>query len=222
LQAKTLPVSAALAIELTFRSAREDISILIELIHLSSKIRQFFVYNHILGFAIYGYYHIFVSQLYGYTQMNQDNRTLLLEQLDRKLENLSQVRNMEIPSEGWIKTIRTALNMSLTQLARRMKKTPATVKEMETREKDEGITLKKLSEAANALECRVFYIFIPKENTFDEIIEQRALKLAKEIIVRSSHTMELENQGNSSDRNRKALFRRKEKIKSEMPRYLWD
>jgi predicted DNA-binding mobile mystery protein A len=154
--------------------------------------------------------------------MDKDNRRLLLEQLDRKLENLAQARNMEIPTEGWIKTIRTALNMSLVQLARRMKKTPATVKEMEIREKEGGITLKKLSEVANALECRVFYIFIPKENTFDDIVEQRALKLAIEIIARSSHTMELENQGNSIARNNKALLQRKDKIKFEMPGYLWD
>ncbi|MBK7867598.1 MAG: mobile mystery protein A [Ignavibacteriales bacterium] len=154
--------------------------------------------------------------------MNNDNRRLLLEQLDRKLESFTPVRNLEVPSEGWIKTVRTALNMSLAQLARRMKKTPATVKEMETREKDGGITLNKLAEAADALECRVFYTFIPKERTFDDIIEQRALKLAKEIIIRTSQTMELENQANNSERNRNALLQRKERIKYEMPRSLWD
>lgn len=61
--------------------------------------------------------------------MNNDNRRLLLEQLDRKLESCSSIRNLEVPSEGWIKTVRSALNMSLVQLARRMKKTPATVKQ---------------------------------------------------------------------------------------------
>ena len=40
--------------------------------------------------------------------------------------------------------------------------------------------------------------------------------------MRTSHTMKLEDQENSEERIKKAIKDRAEKIKNELPKYLWD
>ena len=154
--------------------------------------------------------------------MEKSHRKLLIEQLDKKFKKLAVFQNGETPPKGWIFTIRTALNMSLVQLARRLNKTPSTIKEIEQREEDKGITLKKLMEVAEALDCRFVYGFIPKNGSLENVIEQRAQRVAKDIVTRTSKSMQLENQGNSEERLRNAIKDRAEKIKKEMPKYLWD
>lgn len=152
---------------------------------------------------------------------NQD-RVLLIEQLDRKIGKLAVLKEIEPPGKGWINTIRTSLNMTLAQLGMRLNITSVSVKEIELREENRGITLKKLYEVAESLNCRFVYGFIPNEGSFEKMIEKRALEIAKEIVYRSSHTMMLEDQENSEERIKKAIKSRSEQIRNELPKYLWD
>jgi predicted DNA-binding mobile mystery protein A len=154
--------------------------------------------------------------------MKDLNKKLMIEQLDRKFEKLAVLKDLEISPKGWINAIRTGLNMSLVQLAKRMKKTSVSIKEIEQREEDKGITLKKLSEVAEALDCHFVYAIVPKDGTLEKSIEKRAFEVAKEIVMRTSHTMKLEDQENSDERIKKAIKDRAEKIKNEFPKYLWD
>ena len=153
---------------------------------------------------------------------NIRNKRLLIEQLDRKFSELSSLKEIEIPPNGWIKAIRTAMNMSLVQLAKRLKKTPVSVREIEEREQNKNITLKKLIEVANALDLQFIYAFIPRDFSLEKMIEKRAQHVAREIVMRTSQTMKLENQENTEDRIRKAIEDRVEHIKQEIPKYLWD
>lgn len=150
------------------------------------------------------------------------SKKLIVEQLDRKFEKIAVLKDFNVPGKGWIKSIRTGLNMPLKQLAKRLKITSTSVKEIEQREEERGITLKKLIAAAEALECHFVYGFIPKEGSLKKTIEKRALKVAEEIVMRTSHSMKLEDQENSERRIKKAIKDRAEKIKNEMPKYLWD
>lgn len=154
--------------------------------------------------------------------MRDLNKKLMIEQLDRKFEKLAVLKDLEISPKAWINAIRTGLNMSLVQLAKRLKKTSVSVKEIEQREEDKGITLKKLTEVAEALNCHFVYAFIPKDGSLEKLIEKRAYKLAEEIVMRTSHSMKLEDQENSEERIRRAIEDRAGKIKAEMPKYLWD
>jgi len=154
--------------------------------------------------------------------MRDLNKKLMIEQLDRKFEKLAVLKDLEISPKGWINAIRTGLNMSLVQLAKRLKKTSVSVKEIEQREEDKGITLKKLTEVAEALDMNFVYAFIPKDGSLEKLIEKRAYKLAEEIVMRTSHSMKLEDQENSEERIRRAIEDRAGKIKAEMPKYLWD
>lgn len=154
--------------------------------------------------------------------MKSQNKQLILEQLDKKLQKYSVINIVDIPPRGWVYSIRSALGMSLKQLATRLGKSVPTVKEIEEREKNKNITLNKLIEVANVLDMQFVYVFIPREGSLEKVIEERALKLAEKIVMRTSHSMELEDQKNRDERLEKAIKDRAEKIKQEMPRYLWD
>ena len=154
--------------------------------------------------------------------MKNDKRKLMIEQLDKKLSKFALIEKNGIPAGGWIKAIRTALNISLVQFAKILKKSSPTVKELEEREAEKNITLRKLAEVGDALNLRLVYGFVPKEGSLEKIIEKRAYEVAKEIVMRTSHTMKLEDQENTEERLQKAIKDRAEKIKQEMPKYLWD
>ena len=150
------------------------------------------------------------------------NRRLALEQLDKKLQKLAVIADSDLPPNGWIYSIRTTLNMSLAQLGKRLKKTAQSVKEIEERERDKSLTLKRLIEFAEALNLRFVYGFVPKDSSIENLIEKRATEVAREIVMRTSHTMSLEDQQNSDARLQNAIKDRAEKIKQEMPKFLWD
>jgi predicted DNA-binding mobile mystery protein A len=150
------------------------------------------------------------------------NKKLLIEQLDKKLEIFSVLKKADMPPRGWINTIRTAMNMSLVQLAKRLKKTSVSVKEIEEREQNKTITLNKLMEVAEKLDLQFVYALLPKESSIERIIEKRALQVAREIVMRTSHSMKLEDQENNEERLQRAIKDRAEQIKQEMPKYLWD
>ena len=154
--------------------------------------------------------------------MDKFNKKLMVEQLDRKLAKLQVLKQVEVPSKGWINAIRTTLNMSLVQLAKRVNKTSVSVKEIEEREEKRTITLKKMIEVGKALDLQFVYGFVPKESSIEKMIEKRAQQVAREIVMRTSHTMKLEEQENREERLQKAIKDRADILKQEMPKHLWD
>jgi predicted DNA-binding mobile mystery protein A len=154
--------------------------------------------------------------------MKKLNRKLLVEQLDRKFMKLHVLKDIDVPSKGWINAVRTTLNMSLVQLARRLKKTSVSVKEIEEREQSKTITLNKLIEVGEALDLQFVYGFLPKESSIEKMIDKRAQHVAREIVMRTSQTMKLEEQENSKERLQQAIKDRADLLKQEMPKHLWD
>ncbi len=147
---------------------------------------------------------------------------LLIEQLDRKFENLSNIEGLIIPTEGWVYSVRTALRMTLRQLGAKMGITAQSVKEIEMREKVGTVSLNTLKEVGNALDMRLIYAFIPRDKTLEMMIEKKAYEIAEKIVMRTSTTMVLEDQKNTGDRLKKAILDRARELKSEMPKCLWD
>jgi predicted DNA-binding mobile mystery protein A len=154
--------------------------------------------------------------------MKNLNKALALEQLDKKTKKIASLDETLIPSSGWVNLIRTTLNMSLKQLGKKLDITSQSVKEIEAREADKKITLEKLNAVAEALNLRFVYGFIPKDGSFEQMIEKKALVIAKQIVLKTSHTMALEDQQNNTARIKKAIKDRAQQIKNEMPKYLWD
>lgn len=147
---------------------------------------------------------------------------LLSEQLDAKLVFFQQAKDVPIPSEGWIHAIRTAFQMSLRQLGIRMGITLQGAKIMEAREWAGAITIKTLREVAKALNMKLVYGFVPIEGSVQDMIDDRALALARQIVLRTWASMKLEDQENASERLQKAIKERAEELKRELPKLLWD
>jgi predicted DNA-binding mobile mystery protein A len=154
--------------------------------------------------------------------MITSKQKLLLEQTDRKLQVFRGLEKISIPPLGWIHTIRTALKMSLRQLGNKLDMSAQSVKEIEAREANGSITIKSLTETAKALDMKLVYGFVSRHQSLEKMIEQRAYEMAKEIVMRTHKTMQLENQQNSNARIQKAIENRAGEIKNNMPKYLWD
>ena len=138
------------------------------------------------------------------------------------MQAFAALQKIVMPPTGWIKAIRLALGMSLEQLGKKMSITKQSTSGLEEREKGGLITLKSLREVADALEMHLVYGFVPKDGSLDALIERKAKELAKEIVLRTSNTMKLEDQENSSERIERAIEERATEIKNEMPGALWD
>lgn len=147
---------------------------------------------------------------------------LILSQLDSKIKKINTLSGTDIPSTGWIKAIRMALGMSQEQLGKKLNITRQSVQELEMREKDGSISLKTLKEVARAMDIQVVYGFIPVDGSLEALIEKKANELATRIVMRTSHSMKLEDQQNTNKRLKKAIKERTETIKNEMPKILWD
>jgi predicted DNA-binding mobile mystery protein A len=148
--------------------------------------------------------------------------SLQLQQLNSKMLSFASLRQVAIPPTGWIKAIRTAIGMSMQQLGNKLNVSKQGILDIEKREKDGSITIKSLKEIARVMDMQLVYGFIPNDGSLDALIEKRATELATKIVLRTSNTMKLEDQGNSNKRIQKAIEERATSIKNEMPKILWD
>jgi len=138
------------------------------------------------------------------------------------MSSFAALKQVAIPPTGWIKAIRTAIGMSMQQLGNKLTVSKQAILDIEKREKDGSITIKSLKEIARVLDMELVYGFVPKDGSLDALIDRKAKELATQIVLRTSTTMKLEDQGNSNKRIQKAIEERAASIKNEMPKILWD
>jgi predicted DNA-binding mobile mystery protein A len=150
------------------------------------------------------------------------NNTLQFQQLNEKLDKFTALSNLVVPPIGWIKAIRNGIGMSMEQLGKKLSITKQAVMDIEKREKEGAVTLKAMQELAKAMDMQFVYGFIPNAGSLDQMIEKRALEIAKTIVQRSSSTMKLEDQENSKERIEKAIKERAAEIINKTPKILWD
>lgn len=152
----------------------------------------------------------------------RNQKLLLLHQIDRKLAPFKAIDHATVPPKGWIHHIRTALNMTLEQLGNRMKMSKQGIKKIEEREHTGSISIKSLKEVGRALDMHLVYGYIPNHGTLENLVNSRAEKLARKIVMRTNQTMQLENQGNSNAYIEQAIEEMAIEIKREMRKSLWD
>ena len=124
-----------------------------------------------------------------------DNKKLLRRSYQKKF-NAFKKAIIEIPPQGWLKTIREFLGMTTTQLAKKINVTQPRVINLEKNEKNTKIST--MERIADALNCDFVYAFIPREN-IDNIIYNQAKKKALKILSKVQTNMSLENQQTDSD-----------------------
>ena len=96
----------------------------------------------------------------------------------------------------------------------------AAVTQFEKAEKDGAITLKSLRSAAEALDCTLYYAFVPRR-ALEDLIRDRASALADQQLARAHHTMTLENQALLPDELAAERTRLIDEILRNDPSRLW-
>ena len=105
-------------------------------------------------------------------------KKLMREQVQESLNNYMELSKKPIPSNGWIRTIRDALGISSYALAKKLGYSRANISTLEKGEKKGTISLNKLEEVAQALNCKLVYCLVPLE-PLDKILEKQARRIAK-------------------------------------------
>lgn len=151
--------------------------------------------------------------------MRPDERAVARRQLDKRLTSLRDSEVFVRPTRGWIKAIREALGMTTTQLANRLGVVQSRAVTIEQAEAHGKITLNSLEKAANALDCRLVYALVPRK-ALDELVRERAERLAKKRMESTRHSMALEAQGveaaDEQEQLKRMINRLLEKVGSEI------
>ena len=126
--------------------------------------------------------------------MRNEFRNLRLKQLDRSLEPYRAARKIARPPKGWIHAMRQALGVSSGELARRLGTSRQLPLQLEKGEAEDRITLRSLRAAANALDCDLVYALVPRADSMQEWIGERARAEATKHVLEVEHSMALEDQ----------------------------
>lgn len=152
----------------------------------------------------------------------RSQKTLLIQQLDKKIKPFIGTEQVIIPNHGWISAIRSALNMTLDQLGEKLNMTRQGAKKVEEREANGSISIKNMRTIGELLDMEFVYGFVPKKGSIEKLVHDKAEELAKKIVLRTSHNMKLENQGNSDEQINRAIEDLTNELKKEMNKAIWD
>lgn len=147
---------------------------------------------------------------------------LSVHQLDDQIRQYVNGQRFDRIPQGWIRSSRTAIGMTLKQLASRLGFSVPAAKNFEMREVDEAITLASLRKIANAMEMDLVYYFKPKQNSLDDLLQIRAELKAKELMERSNQAMILENQEADNKNKSREYDRLITEIRNQKLSSLWD
>ena len=148
-------------------------------------------------------------------------KEVLQNQYREKLSQLSSLKGIKRPKEGWIRTLRKALGMSSPQLAGRLGISTPRVTQMERMEMEDRITLKQLRRVANNLNCEFVYALVPRKS-IDSMIEEQAKLKARQLVVKADTQMKLEAQEVTDQALKIQIKHETDRLVREMPRDLWD
>ena len=152
--------------------------------------------------------------------MKKKFKDLERRQLIKKLNSLSTFPiSYARPLDGWVRTTRKALGMTMAQLAERLEVQQSRIAEIEKTEIRDHLTLKTLRATAQAMGCRFEYVFIPEE-PLETLLKKRALDIAQKKVNYISHQMALESQELSSEEKSLQIQQLAEEL-LKTPQKLW-
>jgi predicted DNA-binding mobile mystery protein A len=120
--------------------------------------------------------------------------------LDQQLQPIrTALASLRRPRGGWVRSIRTALGMTVKQLAQRADISQPSVSQLEKSEAAGRVRLDTLERIADALDCELVYALVPRQPLSD-IVAERRRKVALQRYLRAAHSMALENQLDESSK----------------------
>jgi predicted DNA-binding mobile mystery protein A len=149
------------------------------------------------------------------------DRALIRRNLDRRFGELRALTQFAArPRTGWIRSIRQGLGMNAAQLAERMGVSQPRIIALERAEATGSVNLRSLQRAAEALDCALVYVFVPKE-PLEQMVRKRARIVAAQRLAGIEHTMRLENQATSNDAQDERLREISEQLVAHASGALW-
>lgn len=152
--------------------------------------------------------------------MKSKTAKLRRSQLDRQFAALQNAFAFRTPKTGWVKEIRTALGMSMADLAARLGVIKQRIEGLEKNEVAGTVTLESLRKAAEAMDCEFVYYFVPKQG-LQNTLKAQAQRVAKDIVSSSEHSMALELQGTSRAAQKALVEELAEDLLRNEDRRLW-
>ena len=143
---------------------------------------------------------------------------IITRQVSKRLEELRPLMNESKGISSWIEYVRQGLGMSLTQLATKLGIAQSSLSISVKLEKEGRITIHKLKEIADAMECDLVYGFVPRKK-IEDIIRDQAIKKTIQLMDETESHMSLEDQKVNLDKNERLKDLVDERIYSK---YLWD
>jgi predicted DNA-binding mobile mystery protein A len=139
--------------------------------------------------------------------------------LDDRLSPLRELRTqLAVPHGGWSKALRTALGMTLEDLASRLGVTRSVVSRLETSEQKQTIQLDSLRRVAQAMNCDLVYVLVPRE-PLQAMVERQRDMVASDLDTRTRTHMRLEDQDEKDPRL--ANWRKEHSASLISDRQLW-
>jgi predicted DNA-binding mobile mystery protein A len=153
--------------------------------------------------------------------MRAQDKAVARRQLDKRLMSMENPEALTRPPRGWVKATREALGMTAEQLGARLGVSQVRVLALEKGEVRGSLTLASLERAAHALDCRLVYALVPRK-PLEELIEERASKLAHKQLQATRHTMALEAQPVDAAEEAAQLRRLKQELIDKAGSSLWE
>lgn len=153
--------------------------------------------------------------------MRPNERAIARRKLDNRLNLLRYSETFVRPSRGWLKAIREALGMTTTQLAERLGVVQSRAVAIEKAEIKGSITLNSLEKAAQAMDCRLIYVLVPRQ-PLEELVRTRAERLAKKRMESTRHSMALEAQEVEADDEQEQLKRMIDRLLEKAGSEIWE
>lgn len=154
--------------------------------------------------------------------MNSQARLMARRQIDKRIEQLPNLTQLKRPPKGWIKAMREALGMTMGQLAERLGVSQPRISVLEQNEASGSITMESLERAANALDCDLAYVLIPRRGGLNELVEEQAIKAARQKLKSTKHTMALEKQSVDKDDEQEQLIRIAKSLAEKSDSSIWE
>ena len=152
--------------------------------------------------------------------MQPKHRRTMRDQLDKTFAQLTNLKTLQPPVKGWLRSIREALGMSGKQLGERLEVSQPRIVQLEKDELSGALTLKTMRQAAEAMDCVFVYAVVPR-TSLEETMHRQARKVAIKRLSRTSHTMLLEDQMVSNDEQQKMFEDKVEDLIRNIPNDFW-
>jgi predicted DNA-binding mobile mystery protein A len=149
-------------------------------------------------------------------------RRIEREEIDRLFQQYPLLRvHLQPAKGGWLRTIRSALGMTATQLGRRIGVSQNAVSEAERSEAEGRITLNTLRKIAAGLNCEVAYALVPRAE-LDIIVYNSANQAAHRLVGDAAQGMALENQATDASAQAAEVGAVRENLIAAGSNKIWD